>query len=126
MSNLNNRKVLSMIAHGSALFSWSVVWMGVPIVLLLVCKDEVVKANACEALNYGLIGTIVWAIFGAGVLCTFGLGVFLLFPLLPLIVVISILPIIGMCKVAWDADYVYRYPLMPRIITYPSLPPNRP
>ncbi len=119
---LNNRKLLSMMVHGSALFSWSVVWVGVPIVLLLISEDEVVKANACEALNYGLIGTIASAIIVAGIMCTFGLGLFLLFPLLPLIVLISILPVVGMCMVAMNSDYVFRYPLMPRMIKYPSLP----
>jgi hypothetical protein len=48
------RKLLSILAHGSILFSGSIVVIGIPIAMLLLSKDDVVIANAKEALNFYL------------------------------------------------------------------------
>jgi uncharacterized protein len=114
----DKRKVLSMVAHASALFSWSLIWLGVPLALIALVDDEVVKANACEALNYGIAGFIFVAVFIAFAFVTFGLGLFLLIPLIPILVLMTFLPVIGMVKVAMDPESVYYYPLVPRMIRY--------
>ena len=118
----DNRRALSMLAHASALFNWSVVWIGVPLSLMFFVDDDDVKANACEALNYGLVGLVVGTVIVVGCFCTFGLGVILLIPLIPLFVIMSLLPIIGMCKVAMNDRATYVYPLIPRMIRHKNVP----
>jgi uncharacterized protein len=117
----SKRKVYSMAAHGSALFSWSLIWIGVPLALICLVDDEIVKGNACEALNYGIVGFVVGVAIVVGIFCSLGLGLFLLIPLIPLFVIMSLLPIIGMCKVAMNDNQIYYYPFVPRMIRYKSI-----
>jgi uncharacterized Tic20 family protein len=111
-----------MLAHTSALFNWSFVWIGVPLALIYFVDDDVVKANACEALNYGLVGLIVSTVIFVGCYCTLGLGMLLLIPMIPLFVVLALLPVVGICKVAMDERSTFIYPLVPRMIRYKNVP----
>jgi uncharacterized protein len=115
------RKMFSMLAHGSAMVSWSGVWVIAPLLLMFCVDDEVVNSNACEALNFGLIAFLLMAVIVTGIVCTFGLGMFLLIPLFPVLLLLHALPIIGMCKVAMNRDAVFYYPLVPRLIRYPRI-----
>jgi uncharacterized Tic20 family protein len=77
----DKRKLLSSLCHGSIFFSALVVSVLVPIAILFVSEDPIVKANAREALNFhfnvwlygillvplsfltfGLAGGIWWAV----------------------------------------------------------------
>jgi len=48
----DKRKLLSSLAHGSIFFSGLLIAIGVPIAILFVSEDPVVKANAKEAINF--------------------------------------------------------------------------
>jgi uncharacterized Tic20 family protein len=48
----DKRKLLSALAHGSIFFSGLLVSIGIPIALLFVSNDPVVKDNAREAINF--------------------------------------------------------------------------
>lgn len=50
----DKRKFLSALAHASIFFSGLFVSIGVPIALLFISADPVVKANAKEAINFHL------------------------------------------------------------------------
>jgi uncharacterized Tic20 family protein len=50
----DKRKLLSALAHGSIFFSGLIVSIGIPIAILLVSDDPVVKDNAREAINFHL------------------------------------------------------------------------
>ncbi|NJR66291.1 MAG: DUF4870 domain-containing protein [Leptolyngbyaceae cyanobacterium CRU_2_3] len=55
MQNLydsDKRKLLSSLAHGSIFLSSLIVAIGIPIAILFVSEDPVVKANAKEAINF--------------------------------------------------------------------------
>jgi uncharacterized protein len=47
-----NRKILSVLCHFSILFSSTIVAVGIPVAILLLSTDSVVKNNAKEALNF--------------------------------------------------------------------------
>jgi len=49
---VDKRKLLSVLAHGSIFFSGLFVSIGIPIALLFISEDAVVKANAQEAINF--------------------------------------------------------------------------
>ncbi|MGQ9871296.1 DUF4870 domain-containing protein [Leptodesmis sp.] len=50
--DISKRKLLSSLAHGSIFFSGLVVSIGVPIAILAISDDPVVKENAKEAINF--------------------------------------------------------------------------
>jgi len=50
--DISKRKLFSSLAHGSIFFSGLFVSIGVPIALLLISNDPVVKDNAKEAINF--------------------------------------------------------------------------
>ena len=52
MYDADQRKLLSALAHGSIFFSAALVSIGIPIAILLVSTDPVVKENAKEAINF--------------------------------------------------------------------------
>ncbi len=74
MYDADQRKLLSALAHGSIFFSAALVSVGIPIAIMLVSSDPVVKENAKEAINFHfnvwLYGAIVFvlSIFTLGLL----------------------------------------------------------
>ncbi|MEL6222807.1 MAG: DUF4870 domain-containing protein [Cyanobacteria bacterium J06627_8] len=50
--DLDKRKLLSAICHGSIFFSTLILAIGIPIGIFFVSDDPVVKANAKEAINF--------------------------------------------------------------------------
>lgn len=53
-SDTDKRKLLSTLCHGSIFFSALLFSVAVPIAILVISDDPVVKANAKEALNFHL------------------------------------------------------------------------
>jgi uncharacterized Tic20 family protein len=111
MKNIDQRKILSALCHGSVFFSSLVVSIGIPIVVLLVNEDPVVQENAKESLNFH-INLYVWAIF-------FALLIFMLIgiPLLFLLGIASfVMPIIAIMKVFHNPQRPYYYPFIIRLV----------
>lgn len=48
----DKRKLLSAVAHGSIFFSTALFAIGIPIAIMVISDDPVVKANAKEAVNF--------------------------------------------------------------------------
>ena len=110
-NNLNepddNRKLLSIVAHIAILFSSTGIAIGVPIAIMVLSQDSVVKENAKEALNFFITCYILAIIFGVLTLIVIG------FPLLILLGIASlIMPIMACLKIAQNPDRSYRYPLI--------------
>ena len=82
MYDADQRKLLSALAHGSIFFSAALVSVGIPIAIMLVSSDPVVKENAKEAINFHfnvwLYGAIVFVLS----LITLGLLGWILGPIL--------------------------------------------
>ncbi|MBG1270048.1 DUF4870 domain-containing protein [Nostoc sp. WHI] len=67
MYNTDKRNLLSALSHGAIFFSTAFVSVGIPIAILLVADDPVVKENAKESINFHfnvwLYGGILGALF---------------------------------------------------------------
>ncbi|HIK55963.1 MAG TPA: DUF4870 domain-containing protein [Synechococcales cyanobacterium M55_K2018_004] len=109
-SSFDKRKWLSSFAHGSIFLSSLVASVGIPIVLLFVSDDEVVKENAREAINfhfnvwlYGLIVALLcWVLVG-----------WLLLPVL--FVYHWVMPVLAILSCWRNPDQAYRYPFIFRV-----------
>ena len=105
--DLNKRKLLSALCHGSIFFSALVISVGIPIAIFFVSDDSVVKANAKEALNFHFSIWIYGIISGLLTLILIG---YLFLGILALATVI--MPIIAMIQVLNQPSSAYRYPFI--------------
>ena len=111
INDMDKRKLLSALCHGSIFFSSLVVSVAIPIVILFISDDTVVQTNAKEALNFHLniwlyeviAGILIWVLIG-----------WILFPILVLVSII--MPILAILKVLSEPETTYRYPFIFRII----------
>ncbi|MGL5879372.1 MAG: DUF4870 domain-containing protein, partial [Xenococcaceae cyanobacterium] len=86
----DKRKLLAILSHGSIFLSSLIISVGIPIAILTVSEDPVVKENAKEALNFHFNVWLYGIIFG---ILTF---VLVGFALLPVLFLISwVMPIIA-------------------------------
>ena len=111
MEEVAQRKLLSALSHGAIFFSSTIVSIGIPIAILLITNDPVVKENAKESLNFHINLYIYGVIFALLIFVAIG------FPLLFVLFVISwIMPIIAIVKVLSDPNLSYRYPFSFRVV----------
>lgn len=103
-NNPNPNKLLSLIAHGTCLLTSTILVIIVPILILSLSTDDVVRANARESINFQL-SLMIWGLVAA-VLCFVAIGVPMLFVLL---IWSFVAPLIAVLKVADHPDQPYRY-----------------
>lgn len=77
----DKRKLLSALSHGSIFFSTLMFSIGVPIAILMISDDPVVKANAKEAINFSFNVWFWGLVIGVLSFLTLGLLGFILIPL---------------------------------------------
>lgn len=111
MDSLEQRKLLSALSHGAIFFSSTIVSIGIPIAILLLNEDPVVKQNARESLNFH-INLYIYGVISA-LLILVGIGIVLL---IALGVVSFILPIIAIIRVLNEPNVPYRYPFIFRLV----------
>lgn len=115
MKTTNRQRLLSALCHGSIFFSATIVSIGVPIAILLVGDDWVVKDNAREALNFH-INLYIYAALGALLFLTV-IGIPFAFILWSILFVVSwLLPILAIVKVIDNPGQPYRYPFILRLL----------
>jgi uncharacterized protein len=113
-SSLDKRKLLSVVAHGSVFISALILSIGIPIAILMVSEDDVIKDNAKEAINFHLNVWLIGAIIAILSFLTFGLMGFILGPLwLLLHWGLSIWAIIYCLQ---TPDQAFRYPFIFRVV----------
>lgn len=111
MYDADKRKILSALSHGSIFFSLLGVSIGIPIAILFVSDDPVVKENAKEALNFHLNVWLYGIIFGVLTLVLIG------FALLGLLQIINVvLPILAIIQSLSNPDQPYHYPFIFRLV----------
>ncbi|XGV95251.1 MAG: DUF4870 domain-containing protein [Leptolyngbya sp. BL-A-14] len=111
MDNQDRRKLLSALCHGAIFFSSTVISIGIPIAILLITDDPVVKENAKESINFHINLFLYAILFGLLVLVAIGI------PLLVLLGIASILlPIVAIVRVATEPQTPYRYPFIWRLL----------
>lgn len=107
ISKQQKRKLLSLLAHASILFSSTLVSVIVPLILLLVVQDSVVIGNAKESLNLQLTFYIYGVCFIPLIFVVIGIPLLIL-----LFIATLIMPIFALLKISRREDSVYRYPLI--------------
>ncbi|MBW4568021.1 MAG: DUF4870 domain-containing protein [Tolypothrix carrinoi HA7290-LM1] len=113
MYDTDKRKLLSALCHGAIFFSTAFVSVGVPIAMLFVSDDPVVKENAKEAINFHFNVWLYGAIITALIVVTFGL----LLPLAGLGYLLHWgLTIWALTTVLSDPDKPFRYPFIFRVL----------
>jgi uncharacterized Tic20 family protein len=121
MYDTDKRKLLSALCHGAIFFSTSFVSVGLPIAILVVSDDPVVKDNAKESINFHfnvwLYALILGAVFGTLAFITLGL----LLPLLWLVFGLGYLlhwglTITAIIQVLNNPDQSFRYPFIFRFL----------
>ncbi|HEY9730149.1 MAG TPA: DUF4870 domain-containing protein [Chroococcales cyanobacterium] len=107
----DKRKLLSALSHGSIFISALMVSVGIPIAILLVSDDPIVKENARESLNFHFNVWLYGLIFGALTLLLIG------WPLLGLLFIFSwVLPILALVQILSNPNQSYRYPFIFRLL----------
>ena len=79
------RKILSAVSHGSIFFNALILSVGVPIAILLISQDSVIKDNAKEAIHFHINMWFWWTV--AGILAWVLIGL----PLLAVLVVVNVI-----------------------------------
>ncbi|MEL6490534.1 MAG: DUF4870 domain-containing protein [Cyanobacteria bacterium J06634_6] len=101
------RKEFSIASHGSIFISQLIFSAGIPLALMLLSNDQVVKDNAKEALNFHfnmwfysvLLIVPAWLLIGL--------------PLVGLLAIVQVaLPIFAILSCVSDPDNAYRYPFI--------------
>ncbi len=106
----DRRKLLAILSHGSIFLSSLIISVGIPIAILTVSEDPVVKENAKEALNFHFNVWLYGIIFG---ILTF---VLVSFALLPVLFLISwVMPIIAIIRILENPEKSFRYPFIFRL-----------
>lgn len=109
MGQSTTRKLLRSSCHAAALFNWTVLILGVPIAVLIVSDDPLVRDSAKEALNF-TFSMWLWGALSIGIMFTLiGIpaGIFGLFLFGA---VSAIFPIIAIISVCVAPEKPYRYP----------------
>ncbi|NJM72168.1 MAG: DUF4870 domain-containing protein [Scytonema sp. RU_4_4] len=113
MYDPDKRKVLSALSHGAIFLSATLVSVGLPIAILFVSEDPVVRENSKESINFHLN---VW-LYGAIVTALTWVTLGLLLPLAGLWFLIHQgLTIWAIFHVLSDPDKPFRYPFIFRVL----------
>ena len=113
-SNSDKRKLLSALAHGSVFISALVVSIGIPIAILLISEDTLVKENAKEAINFHINVWIIGGVIAVLSFFTLGLAGFILGPIWLLIHWgLSIWAVIQCLQ---TPDKAFQYPFILRLV----------
>ena len=107
----DKRKLLNALSHGSIFFNALILAVGIPIAILFVFEDPVVKDSAKEAINFH-INMWFWSLV-FGFLAFFLIGL----PFLGILFLVQIvMPILAIINSLTKPDTVYRYPFILRIL----------
>ncbi len=112
--DLDKRKLLSALCHGSIFFSSLVVSVAIPIAILLVSEDPIIKESAKEAINFHLNVWLYGVIVGTLAFLTLGLLGFILGPILLLFSWIP--PVLAILQSLSTPNQSYRYPFIFRLV----------
>ncbi|BAY45589.1 hypothetical protein SAMD00079811_31950 [Scytonema sp. HK-05] len=112
MYDSDKRKILSALSHGAIFLSATLVSVGLPIAVLFLSEDPVVKENAKESINFHFN---VW-LYGAIVTGLTWITLGLLLPLAGLWFLVHWgLTIWAIFSVVTDPDKPFRYPFIFRV-----------
>lgn len=114
MYDPDKRKLLSAVSHGAIFFSTAIVSIGIPIAVLFVSDDLVVKENAKEAINFHFNVWLYGVIIGVLAFLTLGLAGLILGPIF--YAVHWGLTIWAIVSTLGNPDMAFRYPFIFRLV----------
>ena len=114
MYDPDKRKLLSALSHGSIFFSAAFISIGVPIAVLFVSDDPIVKENAKEAINFHFNVWLYEVIIALLAFFTLGLLGLILGPIFFL--VHWGLTILAIVQTLGNPDQAFRYPFIFRLL----------
>ncbi len=110
MEDIQQRKLLSALSHGAIFFGSTIVSIGIPIVILIISNDPIIKQNAKQSFNFHINFYIIYAIT---FILLYIVRIEILFFLLIVLGMVSfIMPIIAIINVLSQPNVSYRYPLI--------------
>lgn len=117
----DKRKLLSVLSHGAIFFSTTILSVGVPIAILFISNDSVVKENAKESINFHFNvwfwGAILGGIVAVLSFISFGLLGVLLAPLVILGFLLHWgLTVWAIAHCLGDSSQPFRYPFIFRLL----------
>lgn len=115
MYDSDKRKLLSGLCHGAIFFSSLFIFFGLPLAILLVSDDPVVKENAKESLNFHFNVWVYEVIIGALWFSIIGIPLAVML-LLPFFLFHWVLPLLAIIKVFANPEQPYRYPFIFRVL----------
>lgn len=107
------RKLLSAICHGSMFVCPLIIPVFVPLTVLLISRDPVVKVNAKEAINFYLNALTCGAIIAFSIIVSWGALTALVFPW---IMLLWALTFFALFKVLTNSEKPFRYPFILRVL----------
>ncbi len=115
MENSDQRKLLSALCHGSIFLSSLLISIGIPVAILLISDDSIIKGNAREAINFhinlylyaALAGLLAVTVIGIPIAIVLGIALF---------VASFVMPIIAIVSVLGGVDRPYHYPFIWRLV----------
>lgn len=110
----DKRKLLSALSHGSIFFSSLIISIGIPIAVLFITNDPIVKENAKEAINFHFNVWLYGGIIAVLAILTLGLLGLILGPIFYL--VHWGLTIWAITRCLGDPDQPFRYPFIFRLL----------
>lgn len=113
-SSLDKRKLLSALAHSSVFISVLVLSIGIPVAILTVTEDDVIKENAKEAINFHFNVWLIGGIIAVLSFLSFGFAGFILGPIW--LVIHWGLSIWAITQCLKTPDQAFRYPFIFRVV----------
>jgi uncharacterized protein len=118
LDTANKRRLLSVLSHAAIFFSWTFASILVPLAILFVSDDAVVKNNAKESINFHfsawLIGGLFFVVLFPLHFITFGLTAWLFGGLGALWV--TAMTVLAVLHALSRPDEPYRYPFIFHIL----------
>lgn len=107
-------KLLSVVSHASIFISATIIAVGIPVAILMISDDSVVKENSREAINFHFNVWFVGIIIAILSFLTFGLLGFILGPLWFIYTwILSVWAIIFCLK---NSEKAFRYPFIMHLL----------
>lgn len=109
----SNRRLFSILCHGSIWLNWTLLSIGIPIVIFFVSDDPIVKANAKESLNAHINILLCYFIFSLLMFAVIGV------PLLAVTALYHLfMPLIAIFRAIVKPEDQFEYPWTLPIISY--------
>ncbi len=115
MDNSDQHKLLSALCHGSIFLSSLLVSIGIPVAILFISEDAVVKENARESINFHINLYLYAALAAVIAITVIGIPIAILLGV-ALVAASFVMPILAIVSVLSNAGQPYRYPFIWRLL----------